>query len=314
MLERADLPERVEIKDVSPRDGLQAEPKVLSVEQRVKLVNHLTAAGVPHIEVTSFVSPKWLPQMADAEAVMAEIERKPGVTYAALVPNPKGAERALAAKPDELMVFVSASETHNYKNVHCSVSESLGGFHRICEMARGEAVPVTAVIVTSFGCPYEGRVPVHAVLDLSVRLESMGIADITLGDTVGVANPLQVAEMVHAFRLNAPMIRVGLHFHDNRGTALANLLAGILAGCTRFETALGGIGGSPFSPGAGGNLATEDAVYCLSEMGIKTGIDLDRLMLASRFLEEIIGHKVPSRVYRAGGRMVPTGIEGSFDE
>lgn len=314
MLERADLPEEVSIKDVSPRDGLQAEPKVLSVEERVSLVNQLTASGLKHIEVTSFVSPKWLPQMADAEAVMARIERKPGVTYAVLVPNPKGAERALGTKPDELMVFVSASETHNYKNVHQSVSESLGGFHRICEMARGEGVPVTAVIVTAFGCPYEGRVPTNAVLDLAVRLESMGIADITLGDTVGVANPLQVAEMVHAFRLNAPMIRVGLHFHDNRGTALANLLAGVIAGCTRFETALGGIGGSPFSPGAGGNLATEDAVYCLSEMGIKTGIDLERLLATTQYLEGVIGHQVPSRLYKAGGRMAPVGIEGSLNE
>ncbi len=314
MFDRADLPEYVQIKDVAPRDGLQAEPKVLSVGDRVRLIDHLTASGVPYIEASSFVSPKWLPQMAAAEEVMARIERKPGVAYVALVPNPRGAERALDAKADELMVFLSASETHNYKNVHMSVSESLGGFHEICAMARGEAVPVTAVIVTAFGCPYEGRVPLHAVLDLAIRLESMGIADITLGDTVGVANPLQVAEMVHGFTLNAPMIRVSLHFHDNRGTALANLVAGVLAGCTRFETALGGIGGSPFSPGAGGNLATEDAVYCLQEMGIKTGIDLDRIMEGTRFLETAIGHPVPSRLYRAGGRMVPTGIPGAVDE
>lgn len=314
MFDRADLPEYVQIKDVAPRDGLQAEPKVLSVGDRVRLIDHLTAAGVPYIEASSFVSPKWIPQMAGAEEVMARIERKPGVAYVALVPNPRGAERALDAKADELMVFLSASETHNYKNVHMSVSESLGGFHEICAMARGAAVPVTAVIVTAFGCPYEGRVPLHAVLDLAIRLESMGIADITLGDTVGVANPLQVAEMVHGFTLNAPMIRVSLHFHDNRGTALANLVAGVLAGCTRFETALGGIGGSPFSPGAGGNLATEDAVYCLQEMGIKTGIDLDRIMEGTRFLETAIGHPVPSRLYRAGGRMVPTGILGAAHE
>lgn len=314
MFDRVDLPEYVQIKDVSPRDGLQFESKVLSVGDRVRLIDHLTAAGVPYIEATSFVSPKWLPQMSGAEEVMARIERKPGVTYVALVPNPKGAERALAAEADELMVFLSASETHNYKNVHRSISESLGGFHEICAMARGAAVPVTAVIVTAFGCPYEGRVPVHAVLDLATRLESMGIADITLGDTVGVANPLQVAEMMHGFNLNAPMVRVSLHFHDNRGTALANLVAGVLAGCTRFETALGGIGGSPFSPGAGGNLATEDAVYCLQEMGIKTGIDLTRLMEGTRFLETAIGHPVPSRLYQAGGRMVPTGIAGSVDE
>lgn len=314
MLERSDLPERVEIKDVSPRDGLQAESKVLSVDERVQLVNQLTAVGVPHIEATSFVSPKWLPQMAGAEEVMARIERKPGVTYAVLVPNPKGAERALSTKPDEITVFLSASETHNYKNVHCSISDSLAGFHRICDMARGEGVPVSAVIVTSFGCPYEGRVPVNAVLDLAARLESMGIADITLGDTVGVANPLQVAEMVHSFRMNAPMVRLGLHFHDNRGTALANLLAGLVAGCIRFETALGGIGGSPFSPGAGGNLSTEDAVYTLQEMGVKTGIDLARLLTVTRFLEQAIGHAVPSRVFQAGGRMIPVGIEGTLHE
>jgi hydroxymethylglutaryl-CoA lyase len=314
MFERVDLPEEVYIREVAPRDGLQAEQRVVPVPERIRLVDQLTAAGVSRIEVTSFVSPQWLPQMADAEAVMAGIERKPGVNYAVLVPNPKGAERALRTAPDELTVFVSASETHNYKNVHCSISESLGGFHRICAMAREAGVPVTAVIVTAFGCPYEGRVPVNAVLDLAVRLESMGIADITLGDTVGVANPLQVAEMVRSFQLNAPMVRLSLHFHDNRGTALANLLAGVLAGCTRFETALGGIGGSPFSPGAGGNLATEDAVYCLQEMGIKTGIDLERLLGVTRFLEEIIGHPVPSRVYQAGGRMVPVGIEGTLNE
>ncbi|MCY0877409.1 MAG: hydroxymethylglutaryl-CoA lyase [Firmicutes bacterium] len=314
MFERVDLPEEVYIREVAPRDGLQAEPRALPVEDRIRLVDQLTAAGVSRIEVASFVSPRWLPQMADAEKVMAGIERKPGVNYAVLVPNPKGAERALATQPDELTVFVSASETHNYKNVHCSISESLGGFHRICAMAREAGVPVTAVIVTAFGCPYEGRVPVNAVLDLAVRLESMGIADITLGDTIGVANPLQVAEMVRAFQLNAPMVRLSLHFHDTRGTALANLLAGVLAGCTRFETALGGIGGSPFSPGAGGNLATEDAVYCLQEMGIKTGIDLERLLGVTQFLEQAIGHSVPSRVYQAGGRMVPLGIEGTFHE
>ncbi|OLZ09890.1 hydroxymethylglutaryl-CoA lyase [Sulfobacillus thermosulfidooxidans] len=298
-------PEFVWFRDVSPRDGLQAEHVILNTEDKVRLVNQLAQAGVPRIEVTSFVSPKWLPQMADAEQVMTSIERKPGVVYSVLVPNPKGAERAIATKPDEMTVFVSASETHNQKNVHRSIHESLEGFHDICAMARPYGITVSAVIVTAFGCPYEGIVPLSSVLELAERLQDLGISEIALGDTVGVANPKQVAQMVQAFQQKLPGIQLALHFHDTRGTALANLLAAVGSGASRFETALGGIGGSPFSPGAGGNLSTEDSVYCLTEMGISTGIHLQQLLSTTQFLVEKLGHDVPSKVFHAGGKMIP---------
>lgn len=310
MLQETNLPDRIHIKDVSPRDGLQAEPKSLSVDERVRLVDQLAEAGVPHIEVASFVRSDWLPQMDQAEAVFERIHRKPGVTYGALVPNPQGAERAVSVGPDELIVFVSASETHNWKNVHRSIQDSLEGFRQIVGIAQNRGIPVAAVIVTSFGCPYEGTVPQSQVLGLAEQLHSQGIRDITLGDTVGVAHPLQVAQMVRAFHEKFPKVRLALHFHDNRGTALTNLFGGLLAGCERFETALGGIGGSPFSPGAGGNLATEDAVYLCHEMGIESGINLNQLLLVGQYLEDAIGHALPSRVYRAGGRMVPKQSEG----
>ena len=302
-------PPFVWFRDVSPRDGLQAEHIVLATEDKVQLVNRLAGAGVPRIEVTSFVSPKWLPQMADAEDVMASIDRKPGVVYSVLVPNPKGAERAIATKPDEMTVFVSASETHNQKNVHRSIVESLKGFHDIWAMAKPCGIAVSAVIVTAFGCPYEGAVPLDAVLNLAWRLQDLGIREIALGDTVGVAHPKQVAKMVRAFREKLPDVQLALHFHDTRGTALTNLLAAVGSGASRFETALGGIGGSPFSPGAGGNLSTEDSVYCLTEMEIQTGIDCDQLLAATRFLVEKLGHDVPSKVFHAGGKMVPVNAQ-----
>ena len=298
-------PSFVWLRDVSPRDGLQAEHVVLKTEDKVQLVNKLARAGVPRIEVTSFVSPKWIAQMADAEEVMAAIDRKPNVVYSVLVPNPKGAERAVATNPDEMTVFVSASETHNQKNVHRSIAESLKGFYDVWTMAKSRGITVSAVIVTAFGCPYEGIVPLDTVLDLAWRLKDLGIHEIALGDTVGVAHPKQVAAMVRAFRDKLPDVQLALHFHDTRGTALANLLAAVGSGASRFETALGGIGGSPFSPGAGGNLSTEDSVYCLSEMAIQTGIDLDQLLFITRFLVEKLGHDVPSKVFHAGGKMVP---------
>jgi hydroxymethylglutaryl-CoA lyase len=298
-------PSRVWIRDVSPRDGLQAEKVVLETDDKVSLVNRLVDAGVPRVEVTSFVSPQWLPQMADAEDVMAKIERRPGVVYSVLVPNPKGAERAMATKPDEMTVFVSASQTHNQKNVHRSIEESLKGFADICAAARPQGINVSAVIVTAFGCPYEGTVPLSRVMALAEKLRGLGIYDLALGDTVGVANPRQVTQVVRAFQEKLPDMQLALHFHDTRSTALSNLLAAVGSGASRFETALGGIGGSPFSPGAGGNLSTEDTVYCLQEMEIETGIDLNKLLDAARFLVSKLGHEVPAKVLHAGGKMVP---------
>lgn len=297
-------PPAVSLREVGPRDGLQAEPTRVDTADKIALVNRLSAAGVPRIEVTSFVSPQWLPQMADAEQVMAGIARRPGTHYSVLVPNLVGAERALATRPDEMTVFVSASETHNQKNVHRTIAASLEGFRQIIQKV-GTQVPVSAVIVTAFGCPYEGVVPAAQVMALIDRLVALGIREITLGDTVGVANPRQVSTLVQQIFSQRPEIQLGLHFHDNRGTGLANLVAAWQAGATRFETALGGIGGSPFSPGAGGNLATEDAVYLLQEMGVETGVDLPALLATTQFLIETLGHGVPSRVFAAGGRMVP---------
>lgn len=250
-MEYWDYPEAVSLREVGPRDGLQAEPVVMDTAYKIQLVDQLSQSGLPRIEVTSFVSPEWLPQMADAEAVMAGITRRPGTTYSVLVPNLKGAERALTTSPDEMTVFLSASATHNMKNVHRSIEDSLAGFRGIMERVAGK-IHVSAVIVTAFGCPYEGVVPEKNVVELATRLVELGITEITLGDTVGVAHPRQVFDLVHRFMAMLPDIRLGLHFHDNRGTALANLIAALTAGASRFETALGGIGGSPFSPGAGG--------------------------------------------------------------
>ncbi len=306
MMEQWDYPSTVSLREVGPRDGLQAEPVVLDTAYKVQLVDQLSAAGLPRIEVTSFVSPEWLPQMADAEAVMAGIARRPGTVYSVLVPNLRGAERALTTGPDEITLFLSASATHNMKNVHRSIAESLTGFRGIMERVSGN-IPVSAVIVTAFGCPYEGGVPEQNVLNLARQLVDMGIAEITLGDTVGVAHPRQVVNLVQRFQMVLPEVHLGLHFHDNRGTALANLLAALAAGASRFETALGGIGGSPFSPGAGGNLATEDAVYLLESMGVHTGVDLEKLIATTGQLIGQLGHSVPSRVYLAGGRMVAKG-------
>jgi hydroxymethylglutaryl-CoA lyase len=309
-----ELPREVLIRDVSPRDGLQAEPAVLTTGDKLHLIDGLALAGLPRVEAASFVRPDLLPQLADGEAVMTELRRRHGTHYNVLVPNVSGAERAIPTHPDEMTVFISASETHNQKNIHRSIPESLAQYARVAELGREHRIPVAAYIVTAFGCPYEGRVTESQVVELAFRLYSMGITDITLGDTVGVANPLQVQSRIQMLTRHIPGVTLGVHFHDNRGTALVNMLAALDAGCTRIDTALGGIGGSPFSPGAGGNLATEDAVYLLEEMAVDTGIDLKALLTLGDFLEEKLGHPLPSRVREAGGHMVPRGRDGAARE
>ena len=301
------LPVEVFVRDVAPRDGLQAEPAILATHDKLDLIDGLALAGVPRVEAASFVRPDLLPQLADGEAVMTELTRRHGTFYNVLVPNVSGAERAIPTHPDEMTVFISASETHNWKNVHRTIPQSLAEAARVAELGREHRIPVSAYIVTAFGCPYEGYVSPAQVVELAFRLYSLGITDITLGDTVGVANPLDVQERLNTIRRHIPGLTLGVHFHDNRGTALTNLMAALDAGCVRFDTALGGIGGSPFSPGAGGNLATEDAVYLLEDMGVKTGIDLDALLTLGDFLESRLGHPLPSRVRQARGRMVPQG-------
>jgi len=308
------FPDYVMLRDVSPRDGLQAEPVTLSTEDKLALIDGLARAGLSRVEATSVVHPKLLPQLADAEAVMANLTRRAYCRYTVLVPNVRGAERAMTMQPDDITVFLSASETHNWKNVHRTITESLQELQRVCDMAREHHIPPHAVIVTAFGCPYEGEVPTSVVVDLAYRLFGMGVRELTLGDTVGVANPRKVQALFSQLRQDIPGLNLGAHFHDNRGTALANMLAALDAGITLFDTALGGIGGSPFSPGAGGNLATEDAVYLLEESGVATGINLDALLELGDRLEAWLGHPLPSRVRRARGRMVPVGPEGTVHE
>lgn len=298
-----DLPERVELREVGPRAALTAGGVRLRPDDQVALVNRLTRTGLARIEVTACLDGA---DDADAERVMAEIERKPGVSYSVLVSNVRQADRAFRMQPDAITMFVSASETGNLRSVGARISESLAGFSQICDMARGEGVIVSAIIGNAFGCAYEGRVPRSAVIDLAFRLQGLGIVEITLGDTVGVANPLQASEMVRSVRMNLPMVHLGVYYRDTRGTALANLVASVLAGAVRFDTAVGGVGGAPFEAGGdGATLATEEAVYCLQEMGLRTGIELTRMLEAAQVLETAAGRRLPSKLYQAGGRLVP---------
>ena len=282
----------VDIREVGPRDGLQAEAPV-SVADRVRLVEALLSAGVTHIEACSFVSPKAVPSMAGAAEVMARIPRAPEIRYAALVPNLKGAELALDAGVDELTVTISASEAYNQRNVKMSVEESLAQIEQICEMAR--AVPVDAVVSCAFGSPYEGRIDASDVVLLANRLRGIGASRVTYADTTGLATPHRIETLVQTAGAAD-----GLHLHDSRGTALVNAYAALQLGVRRFDTSVGGLGGSPFAEGAAGNLATEELVYLVQSLGYETGIHLDVLLQASSLTAEIIGHPVASPLADAG--------------
>lgn len=288
------LPASVDIREVGPRDGLQAEAPV-SVAGRVRLVEALLAAGLRHIEACSFVSPRAVPAMAGGADVLAAIPRPAGVTFAALVPNRRGAELALASGVDELTVTVSASPAYNEKNVRMSIDESVDAVADICGLAGG--VPVDAVVSCAFGSPYEGDIPPAAVAALAERLRAAGAAAVTLADTTGMATPRRIAEVV-----GETGSAVGLHLHETRGTGLVNAYAALQLGVRRFDTSVGGLGGSPFAAGAAGNLATEDLVHLLDDLGVETGVDLDRLLDASAYVAELVGHPVPSRVAAAGPR------------
>lgn len=296
------LPERVLVTDVGPRDGLQSEPAFVRTERKVAIVDALSAAGVGRVEVTSFVSPRAVPQMADAEAVMAQIARAPGVRYSALVPNARGAERALAARADELNVVTSSTETMNQRNLRMSIADSIAACQAIVRLAEPAGVPVAGVVSTSFGCPYEGAVTVAQVLAVVERLVDVGVSEVSLADTIGVANPRQVEALVGAARTRWPTLVLGLHFHDTRGLGLANVLAGLQADVARFDASVAGVGACPFAPGATGNICTEDLVYMLDELGVATGGDLAKLIAAARLVRDVVGHEVPSRMLRAGPR------------
>lgn len=294
-----DLPASVVVRDVGPRDGLQPEEPV-AVGERVALVEALVDAGVAHVEVAAFVSPKAVPAMAGAADVVAGISRRPGVTYAALVPNLRGAEMALEAGVDELTVTISASPTYNRRNVRMEVDESVEVIGSVVAAAEAAGVPVDAVVSCAFGSPYEvGLGPVDAVA-LGSRLATVGATRLTYADTTGMATPRRIAEL-HA-ALGGAVDGVGLHLHDTRGTALVNAYAGLALGFARFDTAVGGLGGSPFAHGAGGNLATEELVALLDDLGVATGIDVEGLVSAAALVERLVGRPVPSGVAHAGPR------------
>jgi hydroxymethylglutaryl-CoA lyase len=297
-----ELPRRVSIREVGPRDGLQSEAPI-PIEDRAKLITILSGTGVPKIEAVSFVSPKAVPAMAGAAEVWALVERGADVSYSALVPNRRGAEAALEAEGfSSLQSFLAASDGYNVKNVGKPVEDSLHDVAEVVEVARGAAVPVEVSISASFGDPFEGEVAPERVLEVAERLLDVGAQAISLGDTTGMATPARVWSVAGLLLDKLPGVPLNLHFHDTRGTAMANVLAALELGIDDFDASVGGLGGSPFAPGAGGNVATEDLVHMLMDMGIETGVDLDRALDAARLVETLVGHPVPSRVSKAGPR------------
>ena len=294
------VPERVTICEVGTRDGFQIEPDFIPTEQKVEVVDRLSEAGVPRIEVTSFVHPKAIPQLRDAEAVMAAIRRRPGTRYAALVPNDKGAARAVDAGVDAIHTVLSASESHNLANVNMTIAESIDKLRAVAQIAARAGVPVQCGISTSFGCPFEGDVPVDRLEGVVARLVDLGARGIGLADTTGMANPRQVATVLERLIPRFPGVEWTLHTHDTRAMAIANILAAMQLGVTHFDASIGGLGGCPFAPGASGNVCTEDLVHCLHAMDVATGIDLDRLVAVSRRVEQIVGRALPGQIVKAG--------------
>jgi len=294
------LPDCITIREVGARDGLQAEAPI-PVEQRLELIDALLTAGVSHLEVTAFVSPKAVPSMAGAADVLAALGAPEGVVRAALVPNLRGAEMALAAGVDELTVTISASATYNERNVHMTIDESLVAIASICALAADANVPVDVVVSCAFGSPYEGDIAPADVAALVARLRADGATAITLADTTGVATPRRISDVLSLTNAAHPNV-VGLHLHETRGTGLVNFYAGLQAGVTRFDTSVGGLGGSPFAAGAAGNVATEEAVALCDDLGISTGISVEALIEAALLVEGFIGHAVPSRVAHVGPR------------
>ena len=295
-----DFPKSVTIVEVGPRDGLQNEAEFVSTEQKIKLIELLSETGLKRIEITSFVHPKAIPQLQDSEEVVKRIQRKPGILYSTLVPNEKGLERALASGVEEIGFFVSASETHNQKNVKMSVSESLKGFHKIAEKALSNGIRMRGYVVTAFGCPYEGKVSPEKVEFIVGEYRALGIHEIALGDTTGMANPVQVSRMIQRIKPLFDKTGLALHFHDTRGAALVNIFAALQEGVTVFDGSIGGLGGCPYAPGASGNVATEDLVNMLEEMEIETGINLEKLIQCAQYAREIIKKDLPGHLIRAG--------------
>jgi hydroxymethylglutaryl-CoA lyase len=294
---------RVTVTEVGPRDGWQIEPEFIPTETKIELINELVDAGIKVMEYSSFVSPRAVPQLADAAEVLKGIDRSKGARFAALVPNAKGAERAAEAGVDEIRVFVSASESHNRKNVNRTVEESLKGFEDVMRIAGEAGIPVEGAIATAFGCPFEGEVPVEQVGYIASRFRDLGMRGVGLGDTTGMATPALVVERCRHLKQHVPELPVALHFHNTRGIGLVNVMAGLAEGIDVFEASFAGLGGCPFAAGATGNICTEDLVYMLHEMGIETGIDLEKLCAAARHVEQVIGRTLPGQVMKAGPRL-----------
>jgi hydroxymethylglutaryl-CoA lyase len=293
----------VRIYEVGPRDGLQAEPALVATEDKLRFISLLADAGLREIETTSLVSPKAVPQMADADAVLSALERRPAVRYPVLVPNQRGLERALANGVDAICLVTAATDSYVRHNIGMSQAESLATFEPIAAEARRRGWWIRAYVSTAFGCPYDGEVEAGAVVAVAERLRAMGVDELAISDTVGAAAPADVDRVLGALRAGGigPEM-IGLHFHDTRGTALANVMAALEAGVTTFDASTGGTGGSPFAPGATGNLATEDLVYLLDRQGLRHGVDLDGVIHAARFIGEALGHAEPvSKLGRAGG-------------
>jgi hydroxymethylglutaryl-CoA lyase len=290
----------VSVYEVSPRDGLQNESKVVSINDKKELVLALTRAGLRQIEVTSFVSPRWVPQLADAAELVAALPQAAGVTYSALCPNATGLERARAVGLKEVAIFLSASETHNQKNTNKSIDRSLQVFEELIPVARDAGMRVRAYVSTVWGCPYEGPVDPKRALAITRDLIRWGVYQVSLGDTIGVGTPLETQRICELFLGEFAPEQLALHFHDTRGTALSNVLVGLMTGIRTFDAAVGGLGGCPYAPGAAGNLATEDLVYMLHGMGIETGVDLEALIAAGQVAERVVGRKLPGKVHQAG--------------
>lgn len=289
------LPKHVVIKEVGPRDGLQNEKRFIKTKDKIELINKLSETGLSYIEVTSFVHPRWIPQLADAKEVFQQMKRQKDVTYAALIPNVKGLENALEVGIDEANIFMSASETHNKNNINKTVNETYPVLQAVVQEAKKANLSVRGYVSTVFGCPYEGAISKEQVLTVVDRLVNMGVSEISLGDTIGVAVPTQVEQLLEALLKKFSPSLFAMHFHDTRGTAIANIVKSLEMGITTFDSSVGGLGGCPYAKGASGNVATEDVLYLLTEMGIQTGVNEKKLLNASLFIEQKIGKQLHSK-------------------
>ncbi|KQQ49291.1 hydroxymethylglutaryl-CoA lyase [Pseudomonas sp. Leaf127] len=295
-----DYSQRLIVQEVSPRDGLQIEPVWVETADKINLINQLSSCGFSRIEAGSFVSPKAIPALRDGEEVFQGIQRHAGVIYVALIPNLKGAQRAIQANADELNLVLSASQSHNQANMRMTREQSLTAFGEVVSLVRGSTVLLNGTVATTFGCPFEGRIEEDVVMRLVDAYLELGVQGVTLADTTGMANPRQVYDLVQRILDRVPTTALTLHFHNTRGLGLSNVLAAYEAGARRFDASLGGLGGCPFAPGASGNICTEDLVNLCTEMGIPTGIDLPHLLALSRTLPLLLGHDMPGQVVKAG--------------